>query len=78
MQSEVDMTQLKKTIHELEAAVDRCLYMYVQHIAFGVSFNLNLQSQSHWSFFNRTWQKRPRELDHGLRFQIQEMALQVR
>ena len=24
-------------------------------IAFGVSFNPNLQSQSHWSLFNRTW-----------------------
>jgi len=127
MQSEVDMTQSKKTIHELEAAVDRCLYMYVAfgvsfdfmsyirhfmsyiyvhvhmyvyiyarigtyqqrlqvrgsffwtaavdrglYIAFGVSFNFNLQSQSHWSVFNRTWQKRPRERDHGLRFEIEE------
>jgi len=26
----------------------------VQPIAFGVSFNLNLKSQSHWSLFNRT------------------------
>ena len=30
-------------------------------IAFGVSINFNLQSQSHWSLFNGTWQKRPRE-----------------
>ena len=30
-----------------------------QPIAFGVSCNLNLQSQSPWSLFNGTWQKRP-------------------
>ena len=47
----------------------------VQPIAFGVSFNHNLQSQSHWSLFNGTWQKRPRELDSRLRFEIQEMTL---
>jgi len=35
----------------------------VQSIALGVSFNLNFLSQSPWSFFNVTWQKRPRELD---------------
>jgi len=29
----------------------------VQPIAFGVSFNLNLQSQSHWPLFNGTWAK---------------------
>ena len=40
----------------------------VQPIAFGVSLNLNLQSQSHWSLFNGTWQKRPGELDQRLRF----------
>ena len=28
---------------------------HVQPIAFGVSFNLNLQSQSPWSLFNGTW-----------------------
>ena len=27
----------------------------VQPIAFGVSLNLNLQSQSPWSLFNGTW-----------------------
>ena len=32
----------------------------VQPIAFGVSFNLLPQSQSHWSLFSGTWQKRPR------------------
>jgi len=38
----------------------------IQPIAFVVSFNLNLEYQSHWSLFNRMWQKRPRELDHHL------------
>ena len=37
-------------------------------------FNLNLQSQSQVSFFNGIWQKRPRELDHRLGFEIEEMA----
>jgi len=45
---------------------------HVQPIAFGVSCNLNLQSQSPWSLFNGTWQKRPRELDHQLRFEIEK------
>jgi len=51
--------------------------VYIQPIAFGVSVNLNLQSRSHWSLFNRTWQKRPRELDDRLRFEIEEMTLQM-
>jgi len=34
-----------------------------------VSCNFNLHSQSPWSLFNGTWQKRPRELDYRLRFQ---------
>ena len=53
----------------------------VQPTAFGVSLNLNLQSnlqsQSHWNLFNGTWRKRPRELDHPLRFEIEEMTLQM-
>jgi len=49
----------------------------VQPIAFGVSFHPNLQSQSHWSLFNGTRQKRPRELDHRLRFEIGEPTLQM-
>jgi len=44
----------------------------VQPIAFGVSFNLNLQSQSHWSLFDGTWQTRPRELEYWSRFEIEE------
>ena len=56
-----------------------CVYsVYVlQPIAFGVSFILNLQSQSPWSLLNGTWQKRPRELDYQLRFEIEEMTLQM-
>jgi len=49
----------------------------LQPIAFGVSFHLILQPQSHWSVFNGTWQKRPTKLDHGLRFEIEEMPLQM-
>ena len=40
--------------------------VHVQPIACGVAFNLNLQSQSYWSFFHKPWQKRPREHDHRL------------
>ena len=46
-------------------------------IAFGVSYNPNLQSQSYLSLFNETWQTRSGELDHGLRFEIEEMTLQM-
>ena len=49
----------------------------VQPIAFGVSFILNLQSQSHWFFFKGTWQKRPRELDDRLGFEKEEMTLEI-
>jgi len=49
----------------------------VYTIAFGVSFNLNLESESPWTLFNGTWQKRPRELDHRLRFDIEEISLQM-
>ena len=54
-----------------------CLRMQLQPIAFGASFSLNLQSQSPWSLFNGTWQKRPRELENRLRFEIEEMTLQM-
>ena len=37
-------------------------HIYTAYV-FWVSINLNLQSQSDWSFFSGTWQKRPRELD---------------
>jgi len=42
-----------------------------------VSFNLNLQSQSNWSFVHGTWQSKRRELDHRLSFGIGEMTLQM-
>jgi len=49
----------------------------VQPIAFGVSFNLNLQSQSHSSLLNETWQKRPNELNHSLGFETEEITHQM-
>jgi len=49
-----------------------------QPIAFGVSFSLNLQSQSYWSLLNGTWQKSPREPDHRLRFEMEGTTLQMR
>ena len=36
-----------------------------------------LQSQSRWSLFNGTWQKRPRELENRLSFEIRDMKLQM-
>jgi len=49
----------------------------VQRIAFGVSFILNFQLQSHWPPFNGTLQKRLGELDYRLRFETEEMTLQM-
>ena len=49
----------------------------VQPIAFGMTFNRNLRSRSPLSRFNGTWQKRPRELEHQLRFEIEETTLQM-
>ena len=34
------------------------IYIYTPPITFGVSFNINLKSQSHESLSNMTWQKR--------------------
>ena len=68
------------TIIWRESATSSCIsryHLHVQPIAFGVSFNLNLQSQSNWSLLNGTWQKRPRELDSRLGFEIEEMTLQM-
>ena len=45
----------------------------LQPIVFGVSINLNLQSQSHWSLFNGTY----REQDHRLRFENEETTLRM-
>jgi len=45
--------------------------------AFGVAFNLNLMSQSRWSLCNGTWHKRIGELNHRLRFENEEMTLQL-
>jgi len=46
--------------------------LQLQPIAFRMAFNSNLQSQSLWSLFNGTWQTRPGELDHRLRFENEE------
>jgi len=45
-------------------------YQQLQPIAFGLSFNLNLESQYPWSLLNGIWKKRPRGLDHRLKFEI--------
>ena len=57
---------------------DRAVFReFLQPIAFGMSFNHILQSQSNWSLFNGTWQKRRKELDNGLSFEIGEITLQM-
>jgi len=47
---------------------------YIQPVAFAVSFNVNLKSQSIWSLFNGTMRRRRRELDNRLSFEIGEMT----
>ena len=59
-------------------SVPRSGPLYLQPIAFVVSFNLNLQSQSYWSLFNGTYKKRPTALDYRLRFENLEMTPQMR
>ena len=51
-----------------------------QPIVCGESSNLNLQSKSPWFLLNRTWLRlgRPGELDHRLRFENEEMTLQMK
>ena len=53
------------------------LVVIVQPVAFGVSSNLILQSQSNWSLFNGTRQKGRRELDNRLSLEIGETALRM-
>ena len=50
---------------------------HVQPVAFGVSLDLILESQSSRSLSNGTWQKRPSELDHRLSFEIGELTLHL-
>ena len=45
----------------------------LQPIAFGVSSNLTLHSQSHGSLFNETRQKRPKERDEEMKFETTEV-----
>ena len=60
-----------------DSLVDKTFAIILQPIAFGVSLNLNLQYQSPWSLFIGTWQKRTREQDDRLRFEFEEMTLQM-
>jgi len=53
------------------------VFLQVQPVVFGVSLHLNLKSQSPWSLFNRTWQKRPRKLHRRLRFENEKKTLQM-
>ena len=50
---------------------------HVEPIAFGVSFDHNLQSQSCWYLFNGTWPKRLGELDRRLRIEEEETTLEI-
>jgi len=50
--------------------------MVLQPITFGVSFNLNLQSQYRWSLCNGTWQKTPEGLDPRLRFEGKKFSVE--
>ena len=70
-------TQISPTYTQKEIHLQETCNKKVQPIAFGVSLNLHLQSQSPWSLFNGTWYKRPREQDYRLRFEIEEMTLQM-
>ena len=57
---------------------DVCRWVHlVQPIAFGMSFHLNLQSQFRGSLFDETWQKRPTERDPLLRFENEDMTVQM-
>ena len=53
---------------EVQCSTAYCIWSVIQS---------QLQSQSRWSLFNGTWQKRRRELENRLRFEIEEMTLQV-
>jgi len=53
--------------------INATIFEYVQHTAFGVSFHLNLQSQSRGFLFKETWQKRTRKRVRRLRFEDEEL-----
>ena len=64
----------------LKQANDEGLPVYVQAVAFGKSFNLNLQPKSiqcQWFLLNGTWLNGHGELDHRLRLEIKEVTLQM-
>ena len=51
--------------------------LYIQSIAFEVSFHRILQTPSKWTLSNDTWQHRRRELDNRVSFEDREMTLQM-
>jgi len=54
-----------------------CIYSFVyMYSPLHLEHHFHFHSQSHWCLFIGLWQKRPRELDHCLRCEIKEMALQ--
>ena len=52
--------------HSIKSSILKFVSHTTRPNAFGVSFNLHLHSQSHWSLFHGTWQKRPRQIDHRM------------
>ena len=72
----IHMSHVAKETYNFKTPTNRS-HPISQSFAIGVSLNLNLQSQSSWSLFSGTWLKRPRELDHRMRFENEEMTLQM-
>ena len=68
----IKKNSFKNSMYRLELKKE----LYVPPIAFGVSFNL--QSQSLWSVFDGTWQKRHKELDYPTKeIYVQPIAFDV-
>ena len=65
----LDVRESRKWSHDALTNVSDLL----QPIAFGMSCNLNLQSQSCECLFNKSRQQRPRERDQRLRFENEEI-----
>ena len=62
----------------IKGALDCFRNSEIQHlVAFGVSFNLILQSESNWSLFNGTWPKKSKLLYDRLRFEVGGLTLQM-
>jgi len=65
---------IRLSIYTIRHRHRKCLY--IQPIAFGVSFHLILQSHPKRSYSNGTRQKRRKDLDNRLSFEIGDMTLQ--